>query len=621
LEEENPMKKKNYTMKHAYITAAGIIIVLIVLQMMMLFMNNKREAKNTTNAYLRETETIIEKNREKNDFLLTSLKEDYVILAKAVSYYLDHNTEAVYDVEELNTICSLMSIDEIHIFDEKGTIISGTKQDYIGYTFESGEQIRYFLPMLNDKSLTMCQDITPNTAEGKPMVYAITWNEYGTRMVQVGIESVRLLKELESNTVQATIDDIALDENMNIIVADASTLEVVGAKDKAYIGKKISDISNLDLTDKNNVFSTRTKLEDQSGYYYSNIGFTKEYCICVFWDRDYFGERTIETITIVCFYLLVTYLIIMLVIRRLLLSREENYRHLQVFESMSEIYYSLHLVNLKKNTVMEYSSKNQVKKALVENLSGKADEIMVDIMKATMSDEYLERGLEFSDMRTVAERMRDKKIISMELLGKNVGWIRMSFIAVETEGGIPVKIIVATQIIDEEKKITQSLFEKSYVDELTGCFNRRAYNSDVIECFNDPEEKDWVYVSIDVNGLKTVNDNLGHEAGDELLIGAATCMKNVFSKHGKIYRNGGDEFIGLIYADGDLIRLLCEEFEEQLANWNGELIKTISVSYGYVLSDETEGMSIDEIAELADKRMYEAKEAYYKKMGIERRRT
>lgn len=50
---------------------------------------------------------------------------------------------------------------------------------YYGYNFDSGEQIEYFKPMLTDKTLTMCQDVTPNTSEGKEMMYAITWNEAG----------------------------------------------------------------------------------------------------------------------------------------------------------------------------------------------------------------------------------------------------------------------------------------------------------------------------------------------------------------------------------------------------------------------------------------------------------
>lgn len=611
--------KKKYTMKMAYLIAAIIIMVMVLIQFLILTLNNIREAKSTINAYLLQAETILVKNAQEEDVLMASIKEDYTVLAKAVSYYLDHNPEAVYDADELQTICSLMSIDEIHIFDESGTLVFGTVPESIGFTFDSGDQIRYFKPMLSDKSLTMCQDITPNTVAGKPMVYAITWNESGTQMVQIGIEPVRFLEELKANEIQTTVDDIVLDEHMSVLVADASSQKVVGAKDKEYLEKPLSEVTDIDPESADKNFFYQAKLVKESDYYFCGTNQTEDYLICIFQSHSYYIGRTIESILVVFLYLLAAFAFILITMKRLISTRKANDEHMHVFESMSEIYYSLHLLDLKKNTAVVYSSRNQVKEVFNESKSVKADEIMSEIMKATMSDEYLQRGQEFTDITTLAERMRDKKIISMELLGRNVGWIRMSFITVKAEGGLPVKVIVATQIIDEEKKMAESLYEKSHVDELTRCFNRRAYNSDLHlyqEC-----KKDFACISFDVNGLKTVNDELGHEAGDELICGAAECMMNSFSQRGKIYRVGGDEFVGLIYADGDLMKALCDDFDRQIGSWHGKLVKSISVSYGYVLSGEAEGKSMAEIASLADKRMYESKSNHYRQAGIDRRRT
>ena len=66
----------------------------------------------------------------------------------------------------------------------------------------------YFKPMLTDKSLSMCQDVTPNTAEAKMMMYAICWNETGTRMLQVGIEPKRLMEELRTNSVREMMQEM-----------------------------------------------------------------------------------------------------------------------------------------------------------------------------------------------------------------------------------------------------------------------------------------------------------------------------------------------------------------------------------------------------------------------------
>ncbi len=332
------MDKKKYTMKTAYLAVGIVILLMLLLQVIILTANNIREAENTTKAYLDQTEAIIEKNKHEEEALLASLKEEYTVLAKAVSYYLDHNPEAVNDEQELNKICSLMSIDEIHIFDENGIIVSSTSSEYLGYSFDSGEQISYFKPMLSDKTLTMCQDVTPNTAEGNPMVYAITWNEAGTSMVQVGIKPVRLMKELESNKIQSTIDDIALDKKMTILVADASTLDIVASKNNEYIAKNLSEVTSLSENTINRSFYSKVRLLDKAGYYFCRAGFTKDYCICVFMSHEFFQGRTVESLLVVFLYLSVAFFVIITIIRRLLSSLEKNNQYMRVFESMSEIY-------------------------------------------------------------------------------------------------------------------------------------------------------------------------------------------------------------------------------------------------------------------------------------------
>ena len=177
----------------------GIVAVALFIQVSILNNVNNKNARKTSQVLLDQAINIIEKNQQSEKELIQSLKEDYIVRAKAVSYIIDALPEAECDVEELQKIADLMSIDEIHLFDNSGTIYSGSVPKYYGYSFRSGEQMAYFTPMLSDKSLTMCQDVTPNTSEGKKMMYAITWNESGDRMIQVGIEPVRLLEKVKQN--------------------------------------------------------------------------------------------------------------------------------------------------------------------------------------------------------------------------------------------------------------------------------------------------------------------------------------------------------------------------------------------------------------------------------------
>ena len=164
-----------------------IIAIALLLEAGILKHVNDKNTYRMSRVLLDRVVTVLNKNDENELQLIESLKDDYIVRAKAASYIIDAKPQVERDVAELQKIANLISVDEIHLFDENGYIYSGSLPLYYGYSFDSGEQIAYFKPMLTDKSLTMCQDVTPNTSEKKEMMYAITWNEAGSRMVQIGI--------------------------------------------------------------------------------------------------------------------------------------------------------------------------------------------------------------------------------------------------------------------------------------------------------------------------------------------------------------------------------------------------------------------------------------------------
>lgn len=186
------MKKKNLIGLAIVVTAIALLLETGILNYV-----NEKNASMTSQVLLDRVISIIDKNETSEAQLIDSLKDDYIVRAKAVSYIIDAKPEVEYDVDELQKIAKLMSVDEIHIFNEKGVVYSGSIPKYYGYSFDSGEQISYFKDMLKDKNLSICQDVTPNTSEAKEMMYAITWNESKSKMIQVGISPKRLLRELK----------------------------------------------------------------------------------------------------------------------------------------------------------------------------------------------------------------------------------------------------------------------------------------------------------------------------------------------------------------------------------------------------------------------------------------
>ena len=156
-----------------------------------------------------------------------------------------------------------------------------------------------------------------------------------------------------------------------------------------------------------------------------------------------------------------------------------------------------------------------------------------------------------------------------------------------------------------------TLLQLTKKDSLTGLLNRQAYYADVS---NNPEDISAL-VSIDMNGLKYLNDNYGHAAGDEGLSTLGLCFNRALKRKQTGYRVGGDEFI-----------IICRKNSEQEVL---ELIERIrknvnetkySCSIGYSLNpDGTK--HVDELLKESDVVMYQEKERYYKETGKERRKV
>ena len=171
-----------------------------------------------------------------------------------------------------------------------------------------------------------------------------------------------------------------------------------------------------------------------------------------------------------------------------------------------------------------------------------------------------------------------------------------------------------------DDKLHEQLIRIS-VDPLTGISNRYAYNQKIADYKKQKElPKDLVVFSIDLNGLKKINDNLGHIAGDELICGASKCIENVFNKYGKCYRTGGDEFMCFVETSDDkVIDEIMASLKDNTDNWEGKVAKDLSLSIGYAKASSDSSLSIENLVSLADQMMYIDKRAYYEKNGFPKR--
>ena len=566
-----------------------ILISALFLEDRLLDYVNNRNIRNTSEVLLDQVAGIIEKNTNDEKEMIQSLKEDYMVRAKAVAYILDANEKAEHDVPELQKIAKLMSVDEVHLFDKSGKIYSGTVPGYYGYNFNSGKQMAYFKPMLKNKKLTMCQDVTPNTSEGKKMMYAITWNDAGTRMIQVGVEPVRLLNEVKRNEIKTVVGNMPVYKGISIYVEDRKSGEICGATDAKMIGQ---DRDQMKIK-KNRSVSRK-------------VG---DYTVEVVYDTAHLtGSNAVAMLSVMLYLLIATIVLLLMVIRVMRINREKEEQY-AVLATMAEINHSMYMIKLRENKIIRYGGAEIGEENIEGSYYEDADVRLRTLLEKRTVEEYREAAGEFVDLNTLPERMEGEKYISGDFIGITLGWFRASFIAIQQdEEQRPVSVIFAVRSIEYEKRKEEQLIQTSTTDELTRCYNRRAYEQDIKELTAD---KKFLYLSVDVNGLKAVNDRLGHAAGDELLRGVVGCMKQSFDDHGKVYRIGGDEFVTILFTDEEQFGIIKRNFDSLVDNWSGDTVPHMSVSCGVVWSDERQWESVREIAKLADQRMYEKKAAHY----------
>lgn len=182
---------------------------------------------------------------------------------------------------------------------------------------------------------------------------------------------------------------------------------------------------------------------------------------------------------------------------------------------------------------------------------------------------------------------------------------------------IAVAVIKVRSVSERLESVTETekIGKLAFEDGLTGvgntaAFRRKLSHLEVVKI----NYKTIAIVQFDINNLKTINDNLGHEMGDKLITDGSAMISRIFGKIGDIYRTGGDEFVAIIC--GDKAASLCDEaindFEEAMEEYNSDSSHKfkLQVAYGveYYRSDtDKRYVSLRQIQKKADEKMYNKK--------------
>jgi len=167
--------------------------------------------------------------------------------------------------------------------------------------------------------------------------------------------------------------------------------------------------------------------------------------------------------------------------------------------------------------------------------------------------------------------------------------------------------------ISRRKEAEEKLEELARVDSLTGCYNRR-YGLELLDRqmkLSHRSKSPLLLAFLDIDKFKPINDNFGHNEGDQFLKEVAGLFKSTLREIDIICRMGGDEFL-LVFPDNSLKDAvqIKERLNKNLIELNQNLKKPYQIDFSMGLSeyDPDKSLSMDELIRIADQKMYEEKE-------------
>ena len=220
-----------------------------------------------------------------------------------------------------------------------------------------------------------------------------------------------------------------------------------------------------------------------------------------------------------------------------------------------------------------------------------------------------------------ADSMRQNGVTSLVMVPLHrektvVGYLYVVNFDVEKVAEVKEILVMTSYILGTEianHQLVKKLDEISSVDELTGLGNRRAMHRKMDMIRRAGSKTPFGVVNLDLNGLKAVNDNEGHEAGDALLVQAGEILEKVFYQE-DLFRTGGDEFVVII---SDIEK---DAFDHKLMMLRDNMDKNADVSFaiGEFWSDGSDDLK--DAFRYADERMYEDKKIFYESNPEKERR-
>ena len=179
--------------KYVFVIMTSAIFLILIINVLLSKHTLENQQYNSFQAKIEQIIHTLDNNRRELDLLKRNLDEDYLIRARAAAYVVDRQEEVSMDVSKMQYLARLLNVDELHVIDENGIIVSASVSEYVGIDMADHEQTRPFLDLLDseDEDAYLIQEPKPNAAAGIIRQYVGVARKGQKGVVQVGFEPKR----------------------------------------------------------------------------------------------------------------------------------------------------------------------------------------------------------------------------------------------------------------------------------------------------------------------------------------------------------------------------------------------------------------------------------------------
>lgn len=588
---------------------------------------------DTFHAKIEQMIHTLESNREELRQLNESLDEDYLTRARAAEYVLDRMKSVSMDVSQMQYLADLLNVDELHVIDGNGIIVSASVSKYVGIDMADHEQTREFLTILesDDENAFLIQDTQPNAAENKIMKYVGVARKGQKGVVQVGFKPIRQLDAISRNTYSYIFSRFPTDigEELYVIDQDGKVLGHSGGMENDFRAPcyQLEQLKDCEQG---------IHKEGQNGKHMYVVG--RQYdgvLLCAALPRGILFQKLWKNILAVLAYLLFIEAAVILLLNYLVKRKVIDGIH-YIIENLTAI------TNGNFDTVVAVGGNREFEKLsaginmMVKSIVNLTDHISVIIENSGVplaAFEY-ERGINYvfttsglselldlppakaakiykssvlfdEYIQEITEKPIEGEEDIYQLGDKKYARIHMS----KSAKGCLGVITDVTKDVMEKKRMQ---YENTH-DALTGLYKFEYFKLLAEQMLQKmPPQKVCAAVMLDLDHFKSINDTYGHDGGDSYIQDFSNIMKSMPPEHFLCARRSGDEFCMMIHDCEDkaaIVRYL-DIFYRELGQNKTRLSEThferIRASAGFAWTDNPES-SMTELLRHADEALYDMK--------------